>query len=134
MSMKRVLLIILAVFYLSVANGATVYFYYCMGELVHIGMNDQEKSACGTCGMPQKHEKKEPCCKKDSKEIKVDISQKAPQASFQFQPLHVILFSHVKAEQGLIIIPAKLDKAALSNAPPGEQQVPVFIRNCTYRI
>ncbi len=132
--MKRVLLIIFAVFYLSVANGATVYFYYCMGELVHIGMSDQDKSACGTCGMPQKQDKKEPCCKKDSKELKVDISQKAPQTSFQFQPVPILLFGHIPAELSHISTPVTLDKATLSNAPPGWQQVPVFVRNCTYRI
>jgi len=132
--MKRILLIILAVFYVGVSNGATVYFHYCMGELVQLGLSASKKKSCDFCGMPPQEAKDKSCCKNETKLVKVDDSQKMAQSHFQFEQAPVIIPNPISWLIRDISIPRQANKTALSNAPPEGLPVPVFIRNCTFLI
>lgn len=132
--MKRILLIILAVFYVGVSNGATVYFHYCMGELVKLGITESKQDSCDFCGMPPQEAGEKSCCKDETKLIKVDDSQKMAQSHIQFEQAPVIIPNNIPWLIRDISIPLQSNKAALSNAPPEGPPVPVFIRNCTFRI
>jgi len=132
--MKRILLIILAVFYVGVSNGATVYFHYCMGELVQLGITESQQDGCDFCGMPPQEAGKKSCCKNETKLVKVDDSQKIAQSHFQFELASVIIPNNIPWLTRDISIPLQSNKDALSNAPPEGLTVPVFIRNCTFRI
>ena len=132
--MKRILLTFLAIFYLGIPQGATVYFHYCMGELVQLGMTDSKKSTCEFCGMTQKESEEESCCKDEVKQTKVDNSQKTALVHYQFEQTPVIIPKNIIWHANAVQIPLELNKTSLSNAPPLRQHVPVFIRNCTYRI
>jgi hypothetical protein len=132
--MKRILLIILAIFYLGVSQGATVYFHYCMGELVQLGLKTPKKANCDFCGMNKKESKKDSCCKNDVKQAKVDSSQKTAQAQYHFEQSSIAVLNHVIWESANLAVPKELGKGTRSNAPPQGQEIPVFIRNCTYRI
>ncbi|SHG63471.1 HYC_CC_PP family protein [Pedobacter caeni] len=134
--MKRTLLTILAVFYLGVSSGATLHFHYCMGELVSWGLDQQDKEICGFCGMPKgtPKAKAKSCCEDEKQQPKVDKSQKANVPVYEFNAASsaVILpslFVNYKLE-----IPVKITREALSNAPPDGNKIPVFLKNCTYRI
>jgi hypothetical protein len=132
--MKRALLILLSVFYLGIASGATVHFHYCMGELVRLGLTEPKESNCNTCGMTPKEGSKKSCCKSDYKQAKVDKSQKNTPSYFEFKQMPVVVVNAMIWETSQNPVPFELGKAALSNAPPEGLPVPVFIRNCTYRI
>ena len=132
--MKKTLLIFLAVFYFGISQGATVYFHYCMGELVQMGMTKSKSSSCDFCGMNSKQANEKSCCEKETKLLKVDDSQKTAPSHFQFEQAPAIVLKSIIWEAKSIAVPIELGKASLSNAPPQEQDVPVFIRNCTYRI
>ncbi|MEJ5962950.1 HYC_CC_PP family protein [Pedobacter immunditicola] len=132
--MKRILLIFLAVFYFGISQGAIVYFHYCMGELVQMGMTESKPSLCEFCGMDSKESREKTCCKQESKLLQVDNVQKMAASHFQFEQAPVIVLKNIIWEARNIAVPIELGKASLSNAPPQEQDVPVFIRNCTYRI
>lgn len=133
--MKRILLIILAFVYLGLSQGPTVYLHYCMGELVQMGMEHPgESSACDFCGMTQTDSDKEACCQQDVKSIKIDNVQKIVKSEFQF-------------EQAALLLPKTLLERFLKSVPdqgiqtyfpdqetPPLQDIPVFIRNCSYRI
>lgn len=132
--MKKILLTIVAMFYLGISSGSTLHFHYCMGELVSWGMEKQSSELCDLCGMPKGSAKDKSCCKDQKQETKVDQSQTASQTVYQFNPpfqaiLPVALFLDYAIE-----IPVKITREALSNAPPDGQKVPVFLKNCTYRI
>ncbi len=135
--MKRTLLTILAVFYLGISSGATLHFHYCMGELVSWGLDQQNKDTCGLCGMPKKtaKPKAKSCCEDEKQQPKVDKSQKANVPVYEFNAassaviLPSSLFVNYKPE-----IPVKITREALSNAPPDGNKIPVFLKNCTYRI
>lgn len=132
--MKRTLLTILAIFYLGVSSGASMHFHYCMGELVSWGLAKQTAKVCDFCGMPKTSDKKKSCCKDVEQQAKVEKSQKASQVVYKFESvssaiLQPELYSNYQAP-----IPVKITREALSNAPPYEQQIPVYLKNCTYRI
>ncbi len=132
--MKRTLLIILSFFYLGIASGATVHFHYCMGELVRLGLSKPEKSKCSSCGMSLKEGNKKSCCKNEYKQAKTDQSQKASSSQFDFKQFPAMVVNAVIWEISEKPLIFELDKATLSNGPPERQSVPVFIRNCTFRI
>ncbi|WP_074964082.1 HYC_CC_PP family protein [Pedobacter antarcticus] len=132
--MKKTLLIFLAVFYFGISQGATVYLHYCMGELVQMGMIESQSPSCDFCGMTSKQAKEKTCCEKETKLLKVDESQKTVPSHFQFEQAPAIVLKTITWQTKNVIIPIELGKASLSNAPPQKQDIPVFIRNCTYRI
>lgn len=84
--MKRLLIFLLAFFYLGVSFGANVDLHYCMGELVEWGINTQEEagaSNCENCGMPA--ESADNCCKNESKQVKIDSQQKIVKADYKLE-------------------------------------------------
>jgi hypothetical protein len=132
--MKRILLTILAIFYLGISSGATVHFHYCMGKLVKWGLERQSAKLCDFCGMPMAAAKKKSCCKDVEQQAKVEKSQKTNQAIYKFDQLSSAILLPEMFNNCLLQIPVKITREALSNAPPDGQQIPVYIRNCTYRI
>jgi hypothetical protein len=132
--MKRTLLTILAIFYLGVSSGAAVHFHYCMDKLVSWSMSKQSGKLCDFCKMPMAESKKKSCCKDVKQQVKVESSQKVNQTVYKFdQPSTAIispeLFVNYQAP-----VPVKIVREALSNAPPDGQALPVYLKNCTYRI
>lgn len=130
--MKRALLTLLAIFYLSVSSGATVHFHYCMGKLVKWSLTQPKKDNCELCGMSKKGVKKNACCKNDYKQAKIDTSKKAAQTVYQFNPPVVLTSSIFGYSSALVVSTETLNKAVYGNAPPEKECVPIFIRNCTY--
>jgi hypothetical protein len=131
--MKKLLITLLAVFYLSVSSGATVHFHYCMGELIEWGLtsdNSEKSSDCSNCGM--KKGISEDCCKDQKQEYKLKESQKAPLSIFQ--PLVFALAPVAYPDFTQILSGSPLDLIPVSNAPPGPLKIAVFIRNCNFRI
>lgn len=130
--MKRILLTIFVVFYL--ASGATMHFHYCMGELVSWGLAKQADKICDLCGMPIKDTEKKSCCKDIKQQAKVDKSQKAGQTVYKFESWSTAIELPEFYIDYKVSIPVKITREALSNAPPEGQGVPVYLKNCTYRI
>lgn len=132
--MKRILVTVLAFFYLGLSSGTTVHFHYCMDKLVDLGFSAPESAKCSLCGMMKKESAKKSCCKDDYKQAKVDHSQKPAQLNYDAQQVPAILLKMGIWEAQAFTLPLETGKAALRNAPPERQLIPVFIRNCTYRI
>lgn len=130
--MKKFLISIVAVFYFGVSAGATVHFHYCMGELIEWGLDHQDSQKCGNCGM-KKAESKD-CCKDQQQQLKIDQSQKAAHASFQFKTYPVAIALPAYQEINLNVQASLAEGHPLSHAPPRISSTPVFIRLCTYRI
>ncbi|MET3114973.1 hypothetical protein AAKU52_002713 [Pedobacter sp. CG_S7] len=132
--MKRTLLTILAIFHLGISQGATVYFHYCMGELVQLDLNTPKQNSCDYCGMSKKERKKDSCCKDEVKQAKVDNSKKTGLAQFQFQQTSFAVLKNDVLEPRDIAVSEESGNVIWSNAPPKGMQIPVFILHCTYRI
>ncbi|MFF5383314.1 HYC_CC_PP family protein [Pedobacter suwonensis] len=132
--MKRILLTILAFFYLGVSSGATVHLHYCMGELVKWSLTTPDEGNCELCGMTKNATKKNSCCKDDYKQAKVDQSKKATQLVYEFKQFPAVFQHTFNSDAHQIALSALKTNTVFSNAPPERLSVPVFIRNCTYRI
>ncbi len=132
--MKRALLTLLAIFYLSVSSGATVHFHYCMGQLVKLSLTQPQKDNCELCGMSKKEVKKHACCKDDYKQPKVDTSKKTAQIIYQFNPPVVLIDHQFAYFNNQLALTVQQDQVVYANAPPEKACIPIFIRNCTYRI
>lgn len=131
--MKRLLITVLAVFYLSVSSGATVHFHYCMGELIEWGLSDdgsERADNCDNCGM--KKGVSEDCCKDQKQELKLKESQKASFNNIQAKVIDLapivypeFKFTYNHTQENLI--PA-------INAPPRIQKASAFLLHCNFRI
>ena len=131
--MKKLLITVLAIFYLGVSSGATVHFHYCMGELIEWGLsNDSSDGAddCSNCGM--KKGVSENCCKDQKQELKLKESQKAPISIFKakiFDRYPITYHElHLKALRSFD------EQAIFVNSIPRTGKTPVFILNRNFRI
>ena len=131
--MKKLLITVLAIFYLGVSSGATVHFHYCMGELIEWGLsNDSSEGAddCSNCGM--KKGVSENCCKDQKQELKLKESQKAPLSTFNAKILVVepILYHELLVQT----LPSCSEQHSFVNSVPRTEKTPVFILNRNFRI
>ena len=130
--MKRFLVTILALVYLTVSSGATVNLHYCMGKLMSWDLSHKSEGKCGSCGMEKAGHKG--CCHDEHKQLKVEKDQKASESAFKFlitsSDAVVVSFTDLP-----IVYPSSivLDNPT-ANAPPRLGAVPIFVLNCNFRI
>ncbi|SDL87618.1 hypothetical protein SAMN05421813_10397 [Daejeonella rubra] len=130
--MKKLIVSILAVFYLGISSGATMHFHYCMGQLIESGFLSKESKTCDKCSM--KADTTQDCCKHESKLVKVDSAQKLSDNFYQFKTFSSDLAWHKYSVIPRVYTSSITEDQPLSNAPPTTDNTPVFIRNCTFRI
>ena len=67
---KKIIIFLLAIFYINVSMGIGVQFHYCMGKMVSMafGHDTDHNNTCGDCGMDTKESA---CCKDESVLLKV---------------------------------------------------------------
>jgi len=138
--MKKFLATILALVYLSTSMGATVHLHYCMGELFSWSLIDNDSKTCGQCGMPKNSmgghcmSLKDGCCKDKDAHIQLDKDQKTTEAAYKFlTSSFIVLPATMRALPDFYVGSYAVDYPT-TNAPPDPGKVPVFIRNCTFRI
>ena len=139
--MKKFLTTILSFVYLSASIGATVHLHYCMGKLVSWGLSeDADKKNCGFCGMPKNgpnslcETAKKGCCKDEHTQLKTDKDQKAGEFTFQLLKL-LPGFTEINFSiYPVIFTSSQIVEYPTANSPPFNRKVPVFIRNCNFRI
>lgn len=131
---KKLFVTFFAVLYLAVSSGATLHYRYCMGKLINISLwHHGHEEKCGTCGMDRKEKAAKKCCTDQHQQL---ISEKSSSVSYAHVSLGASvalpinepfwLFTSNPGSPG----PERLIK----QAPPNHAEVPVFLRNCTFRI
>jgi hypothetical protein len=138
--MKKVFATILSLVYLSTSIGANVHLHYCMGELFSWSLIDKDGKTCGQCGMPKSGADnhcmaaKGGCCKDTQTFVKLDKDQKVSETDYKFvAPSFEVLPANFVHLPDRYVASFVVDHPK-SNAPPDHGKVPVFIRNCTFRI
>lgn len=139
--MKKFFATILAVIYLSTSMGMTVHLHYCMGKLFSWDLTgSQDNKDCGHCGMPKgsadKHHKmmKSGCCKDIQTVVKLDKDQKATESAYKFFTLSFDAVPGNPVNLSDSYVSSFIVDYPTTNAPPDPDKVPVFIRNCNFRI
>lgn len=132
--MKKIIVAILALLYITTSTGATIHMHYCMGELADWGIGRNDSKTCGKCGMDKSDEKDNGCCKDEQKEIKLKTDhQKAgligfinslavpaiftPVPDFNFQPFLQITESF-----------------STCHAPPDIDDIKLHVLHCVFLI
>jgi len=133
-TVKKILVAILAIVYISTSVGATVHVHYCMGKMANWGFGQNEAKTCSKCGMEQSEKKGNGCCKDENKFIKNNADQKTAAATLQMAHLIAVdlpVSIYAISIAGLTTV---TEENPVSNAPPRSSGVAVYIRNCVFRL
>lgn len=128
--MKKVIVSILAAFYLCSSAGATIHLHYCMGKLINWSLLKGDGDKCGKCGM----KKDGGCCKDEHKFVKNNFDQKATESTINLLPLITssvpVSFVNLAENYSFSLI----EEYPLCHAPPLISAGEIYIRNCVFRI
>ena len=131
--MKKIVVAILAILYMSTATGATIHIHYCMGKLVNWSLWHSKEDKCSKCGMKKTDGKDSGCCKDEHKQIKLENDQKISKIAVQF--LQLAAFD---IQVSFIEIPSHRFASAIEENPvsraPLRSSDAVYIRNCSFLI
>jgi hypothetical protein len=131
---KKLFITFLTVLYLGVSSGATLHYQYCMGRLVRVVLWHGDTDAkCRTCGMRKGMKAAKKCCTDQHQQFKSEKSVPVTYGdiSLGLSPalLPVALLPLMANSQFPLAI-----SYPVNHAPPPQADVPVFLRNCTFRI
>jgi hypothetical protein len=126
---KKILVSILAVFYLASSVGATVHLHYCMDKIIDWSLL-KNGDKCNKCGM----EKDGGCCKDENKFVKNNVDQKVAESAVQ-----LIEITAIATPVGLVYssehyLSSFIQEYPISNAPPRSNGVGIYILNSVFRI
>ncbi len=132
-AVKKIFAAILAILYFTATTGATVHLHFCMGKLVDESLWHNETEQCSKCGMDLGHQAND-CCKDVHKQVKLQNDHYLADMNFQ-----VSQFSAIALPVAFIEIPAAeiasiAEDNPVSNAPPRSRDIPIYKRNCVFRI
>ncbi len=139
--MKKFLIAILAIVYMTTNMGATVNFHYCMDKLVawDLGKNAPEKKSWSNCGMEKTDADKhcdyesQGCCKDEQKLVKLANDQKVARGSVHQVPVRIEDESLVYSDYSFGILSSSKEQNPYANSPP-PPAMSLFLLNCVFRI
>jgi len=120
--------------------GATVHLHYCMGKLFSWSLIDKDSKNCGQCGMPKDSKDshcfsfKDGCCKDTQAHFQLDKNQKTTESNYVFSAPSVAAIPVTTISLTDHYVDAYITGYPTTNSPPGPDKVPLFIRNCIFRI
>jgi len=133
--MKKFIVAILAVLYLSTSMGTTIHLHYCMGRLVDWGLWHTNNSRCSKCGMEKKHGSDDNgCCRDEHKQLKIEKDQKLSQGFFQFSKIATEITTVPVPVYSFSLPGILTPELPKSNAPPRSCLASLHIINCVFRI
>ncbi|MFD2873736.1 hypothetical protein ACFS5N_14720 [Mucilaginibacter ximonensis] len=131
---KKLFITFLAVLYLGVSSGATLHYQFCMGRLVKVSLWHSHTEKCHTCGMDLKSKSTKKCCTDKHQQLKSDKSGSVTYSQLILGTSPIVLPS-VPFFGSLSYHAVSLTvQYPASKAPPSVPAVPVFLRNCVFRI
>lgn len=132
--MKKLLVAILAILYISASFGATVHIHYCMGKLADWGLTHKNSATCDKCGMTQSAQKNNGCCNDENKFLKNTSDQTTIESTFQISPILAVALPVPFFEIPSTDILSITEENPISHAPPRNSGVAVYISNRVFRI
>jgi len=128
--MKKILVSIVAVFYLASSVGATVHLHYCMDKLINWSLLNSDKDKCDKCGM----EKDEGCCKDENRFVKNNVDQKIAESAIQLIQMTAVATPTAFVYTSENYFSSLIREYPISNAPPRSNGVGICILNSVFRI
>ena len=137
--MKKVVVFILAVLYLSTSMGATVHMHFCMGRLVGWDLGDRESKDCISCGMAKDAAMSgcsvgmKNCCHDEHMHIQSDRGQKPVQTWIEWNLTPALAALPFPGWNEPVLVATAVARP-VANGPPLAERLPIFLRNCNFRI
>ena len=128
--MKKILISILAIFYLASSVGATVHLHYCMDKFIDWSLLKGSGDKCDKCGM----EKDGGCCKEENKFVKNNIDQKARESAIQLIQMAAVAMPAPSIFTSGYHLNSLIQENDLSHAPPRNTGVGIYILNSVFRL
>jgi hypothetical protein len=127
--LKKAFVAILAILYMTIASGVEMNIHYCMGEFASMELGKAADEDCSRCGMKAKAG----CCEDESRIVKLEDSHQASFLSWSVLPPMVVpsTYFEVGTSKAIAVTDVLLPP---SHAPPGSYDIPVYLRNCVFRI
>jgi len=133
--MKKLLFTFLAVLYLGTSSGFAMHFHYCMDELIGTSLLKADIKECDNCGMEVTPQEDNGCCKEEYKQLTVDKNQNVEEFALQLmQSLSISLPPAVLESPLFLRLATSATDYPVVNSPPEIFAVPVYLRNCVFRI
>lgn len=132
--MKKFIVTILALIYLTATTGATVHLHYCMGELVELNLSPSETGKCGKCGMDKAPDVDNGCCKDEQNQVKVENDHYKSDVAFKAMDFVTFLLPISYTQIPPIILISTGEENLRSHAPPRSCYLAIYKRNCVFRI
>jgi len=128
--MKKILVSIFAVFYLTSTVGATLHLHYCMDKFVNWSLLKGEGDECVKCGM----KKDGGCCKDEHKVIKNNVDQNIAEPVGQSMQVlsTAALIPFINTFEGHFS--SLVERHPICHAPPLISAGEIYILNCVFRI
>lgn len=128
--MKKGLVFILAILYITLTSGIVVNAHYCMGRLTDVTYGHEKDGRCDRCGMEQKAG----CCETEHTLVKADTDHITP-GSLTAPVFHLDLLQNVIPLAQLSAIPVN-DEAGCTkyHSPPDKRTNHLDVFNSVFRI
>ncbi len=125
--MKKVVVFILAFFYLGLTTGLAVNIHYCMGKIAGVEFNKFENNECATC------KTKMPCCGHFYHLVKVndEHQQTASDCKINVPQVQLNTFGNL-IDQLTATVQHKVRNTNIS--PPLLSLPDIYLQNCVFRI
>lgn len=129
--MKKIILSIITFLYLAVSSGVAMEIHYCMGEKAGVDFfATAESKKCGKCGMK---DTKSGCCNDEHKFYKLDNAHKNVQVD-QAPLINFVEISTIHYSYDLDWSNTNTLSVPNNNSPPILENIPIYLRNCLFRI
>lgn len=129
------LLTFLVFLYLGTSSGFAMHFHYCMNELIGTSLVETALEDCENCGMEKSSTIDNGCCKEEYKQLKVDTNESIEDFALQMmQTLSTSLPPATFEIPSFLQLATSAADYPLVNSPPEKAKVPVYLRNCVFRI
>lgn len=128
--MKKAIIAILALVYITIASGVVVNVHYCMGSIASIAYGYDDHDVCGKCGMSAK---KKGCCHTEYKLVKLQDEHRLAQVQVAFPEITAVIPVQTSLFQ---LPPAGKDThlARQYHSPPDTRLNTVYLHNRVFRI
>ena len=130
--MKKIIATIFLVTYFVASSGATIQLHYCMDKLVGWNLASKEKSKCSKCGMEKKGHRG--CCHDESRFIKLNKVHEASFCYFELSKLQPQIEKNINGSVEFLYILNPRVTYPITNAPPLQAQVLIYLFNSVFRI
>lgn len=132
--MKKCLVTILALIYLSTSSGMILHMHYCMGKMVNWGLTQSHSKKCPRCGMERTAQEESGCCRDESRFVKNNTDQ--VQDDFATPSIHAfaapaVLYPIVLIERSNT---TPVFNVPQTHAPPISAEPAIYKQICSFLI